>query len=183
MSTHVATRMTADEFLRLHGDESHVELVNGEVVREDMPGSSHGKISQRFARKIGNFIEEHDLGTDFINDTFIRTGTDSVRGMDYGFISFKRLPKDVVLDDGPVPAVPELIVECLSPSNRKSDMQKKIDEYLNIGVDVVVVVDPHLELVSIYRKDELPIRFHNGDDFTLPDVLPGFSVPLKTFFT
>lgn len=183
MSTAVATRMSAEEFLRAHGDESHVELVRGEVVREQpMSGSRHGKIAQKFARKIGNFVAERDLGTDFNNDTFIRTSPDSIRGMDYAYISFQRLPKGQEVDDGPVPAVPELILEVLSPWNRKSDMNDKIDEHHAIGV-YVVVVDPELEIASVYRPNELPQRFHNGDTFELPDVLPGFSVPLKSFFT
>jgi Uma2 family endonuclease len=184
MNTAVATRMSAEEFLRLHGGESHVELVRGEVVREEpMPGSRHGKIGQKLARKIGNFVEEHDLGTDFNNDTFIRTRPDSIRGMDYAYISFKRLPKGQEVDDGPVPVSPELIVEVLSPWNRKSDMERKIDEYHAIGVDVVVVVDPELEIASVFRPNEIPQRFHNGDSFELQDVLPGFSMPLKTFFS
>jgi Uma2 family endonuclease len=183
MSTNVATRMTADEFLRLHGDESHIELVNGEVVRYPMPGFKHGKVGQKIARKIGNFVEEQDLGVDVNNDTLIRTLPDACRAMDYGFVSYKRFPKGSKVDDGPMPVPPELIVEVLSPHNRPEDMQNKVDEYHGIGVDVVVVVDPDLEIASVYRKDELPVRFHNGDDFTLPDVLPGFSVPLKTFFT
>ena len=86
------------------------------------------------------------------------------------------------MDNGPVPAVPEFILEVLSPSNRPGEMLQKVDEYLALGVDAVAVVDPHLEIVSVFRKDELPQRFHNGDTFELPDVLPGFSVPLKSFF-
>ena len=182
MSTAVATRMSADEFLRLHGDESHVELVCGEIQRYDMPGSKHGMIGQKFARKIGNFIEDQKLGIDLNNDTFIRTGPDSFRGMDFCFISYNRWPKGSFVDDGPVPAVPEFILEVLSPSNRPGEMLRKVDEYLALGVDAVAVVDPHLEIVSVFRKDELPQRFHNGDTFELPDVLPGFSVPLKSFF-
>lgn len=30
--------MTADEFLRLHGDESGIELIDGQIVRLPMPG-------------------------------------------------------------------------------------------------------------------------------------------------
>ena len=27
-----------------------------------------------------------------------------------------------------------------------------------------------------------PVRMHNGDELTLPDVLPGFAVQVKDFF-
>ena len=36
--------MTAEEFVKLHGDESNVELVKGRVVRYPMPGAEHGEV-------------------------------------------------------------------------------------------------------------------------------------------
>jgi hypothetical protein len=46
-----------------------------------------------------------------------------------------------------------------------------------------VVLDPRIEAATVYcGNDELPQRFHNGDELTLPDVLPGFAVPVRRFF-
>ncbi len=43
-------------------------------------------------------------------------------------------------------------------------------------------VDPNLETISIHRKNEIDVRFHNGDTVTIPDILPGFAEPVKAFF-
>jgi Uma2 family endonuclease len=57
-----------------------------------------------------------------------------------------------------------------------------VSEYLGSGVRVAVVVDPASASTSVYRADELQQIFHNGDELTLPDVLPGFSAPVKSLF-
>jgi Uma2 family endonuclease len=46
----------------------------------------------------------------------------------------------------------------------------------------VVLLDPKTATVTIYRQDELHQLLHNGDELTLPDVLPGFAVPIARFF-
>lgn len=45
-----------------------------------------------------------------------------------------------------------------------------------------MVVDPETESIAVFREEELPQRFHNGDIVTLPGVLPGFKAPVKAFF-
>ena len=69
-----------------------------------------------------------------------------------------------------------------SPTDRWGNIQIKSGEYLNAGVRVVIVLDPETESASVHRKDELHQLAHNGDVLTIPDVLPGFSVPVKRFF-
>ncbi|MFO0810857.1 MAG: Uma2 family endonuclease [Gemmataceae bacterium] len=61
-------------------------------------------------------------------------------------------------------------------------MFAKVVEYLDVGVRVVVLLDPKTESASVYRADELQQIFHNGDELTIPDVLPGFAVPVRRLF-
>ena len=35
---------------------------------------------------------------------------------------------------------------------------------------------------SVYRNDEFQQVFDNGDELKLPDILPGFSVPVRKLF-
>ena len=77
---------------------------------------------------------------------------------------------------------PDLVAEIRSPKDRVGDMHIKVGKYLNAGVTVVLVIDPDTESVAVFRADALPQRFSNGDELTLPDVFPGFVVPVRTFF-
>src|SRR5581483_12031025 len=88
--------VTADEFMRLHGGETCVELVKGRVVRYPMPGGPHGYICNNASAIITPFVRAQSLGRVFSNDTFtrVRPGekTDTLRGPDLAFISYNRWP-------------------------------------------------------------------------------------------
>jgi Uma2 family endonuclease len=177
--------MTADEFLKLHGDESGVELVKGRVVRYPMPGAEHGEVCGKANYYLTRYGIEQQTGRVMSNDTFIRVASnpDSFRGADVCFISYQRLPKDQPLPKGPLESAPDLVVEVRSPTDRWGDIQIKVGEYLNAGVSVVIVLDPRTESASVHRQDELHQLLHNGDVLTLPDILPGFSVPVARLFS
>ncbi len=184
-------RLTADEFLSRYGDRSGVELVDGRVVWGGkgpatgggaMPRFKHGLVCQNVALLIGGHVKANALGRVAINDTFVPVGGDppAVRGADLLFVSFARLPADQTPDDLTVP--PDLVVEVKSPSDRIAAIGLKANQYLAAGVRAVVVCDPQSESVAVHLADELPYRLHNGDEFALPDVLPGFAVPVRAFF-
>ena len=177
--------MTAEEFIRLHGDESGVELVKGRVVRCPMPGAEHGEVCGNAHAILREFVRPNGLGRLMTNDTFVRTGTspDTYRGADVCFLSYARVPKEQPLPKGPLNQPPELVIEVRSPTDRPGDIHIKIGEYLNAGVTVVVILDPGIDAAAVWRQsDDFPLRFSNGDELTLPDVLPGFAVPVRKFF-
>ena len=49
--------------------------------------------------------------------------------------------------------VPELLVECLSPSNRKGSIQELLDDYARISVPEVWLLDPKLPRFTSYRYE------------------------------
>ena len=176
--------MTGDEFLRVYGDESGVELVDGRVVRLPMPGFEHAEICGNAYHYLREFVKPRRLGRVFTNDPFIRTRTnpDGYRGGDVVYISYTTLPADQPTPLGPLAAPLELVVEVRSPSDSVKDVTNKAFEYIDAGVKVVLVLDPKVEAAAVFRANELPFRLHNGDELTLPDILPGFAVPVKAFF-
>jgi Uma2 family endonuclease len=175
--------LTASEFLRNHGGETCVELVEGRVVRYPMPGGPHGYVCNNASHILTTFVKEHGLGRVFSNDTFtkVKENLDTLRGPDVAFVSYARLPKGPI-PEGPLPVPPDLVIEVRSPTDRISQLTAKAGEYGEAGVTVVIVLDPATESAAVFRGDELPQRLHNGDELTLPDVLPDFSVPVKRFF-
>lgn len=176
--------LTADEFVRRYDSEPRVELFRGRVVSHPMPQGPHGYICNVASELISPFVRQHKLGRVFSNDTFVRVRlkepADTVRGADVAFVSFARMPAGEV-PAGPLPA-PDLVIEVRSPSDRISQLSAKASEYLDAGVTVVLVLDPDTRSAAVYRENEFPVRMHNGDELTLPDVLPGFAVTVQQFF-
>jgi Uma2 family endonuclease len=173
--------LSVEEFLARYADRPGFELVHGVVKEPPMPWPRHGKLCARMTILIGVHVETHDLGHVMSNDSFVQTGPTLMRGADVCYWSYERLSKGPV-PEGVLPVAPDLVVEVKSPSDVWTELFAKVVEYLRAGVRVVVVLDAASASASVYRPDELQQIFHNGDALTLPDVLPGFAVPLERLF-
>jgi Uma2 family endonuclease len=174
--------LTAEEFVRLYGNK-RAELVDGVVKELPMPFPKHGKVCMTIGRLIGNHVEERGIGHVMTNDSLIRIKSDpqTLRGPDVSFYSYERLPKGDV-PEGILPVSPDLVVEVRSPSDNWSNVFTNLGEYLGVGVRVMIVLDQVSLTASVYRQDEYQRIFDNGDELTVPDVLPGFSVPVRRLF-
>lgn len=192
MSTVTRARMTVEEFLKRYGDCSGVELIRGQVVWSgqheaqsegvEMPNFEHGVIGNRASFFLTQFVLAHDLGWVAGNDTFVPLGDDigSVLGPDVLFISYTKVPKGKPPKN--LTVAPDLVVEVRSPSDRWGDIFGKVSDYLNAGVTAVLVLDPQGLTASVYRQDGDQKVFRQEDELTFPDILPGFAVPVRTFF-
>jgi Uma2 family endonuclease len=175
--------MTGAEFLAQYGDESGVELVKGHLVRLPMPGGMHGEVCGNAYSILREFVRPRGLGRLMTNDTYVRTANDpdSYRGADVCFLSYSRLPKDQETPKGPIPA-PDLVIEVKSPTDRVNRLSAKATEYLDAGVTAVVVLLPETRVAAVFRNDDVPLRLVGDNVLELPDILPGFTVPVSAFF-
>lgn len=168
--------LTAEEFYQLPSpqDGSQQELVRGEIITMPPPGGMHGVCCNKAGRRLGNFVEDNDLGSVTSNDTGFVTerGPDSVRGPDIAFWSKERLP---VVPVGYIEVAPDLLVEVLSPSNTSKQIRAKLKEYFGKGVRIVWVIAPEDRTLTIYRTLDEARLLHESATVTGEDVLPGFT--------
>ena len=182
-----AARMTAEEFGIKHSGD-RVEYIDGQVKEVPMAGGKHGKVCNWFAFYLTGHILANDLGHVFINDTFVKVPTkddpERVYGPDVCYVSYARLAKDAEVPRGVIPVTPELVVEVRSPSDTWGQVFRKVGDYLEVGVTVALVLDPDTRTASVYRNDPVNPQhiFGPTDTLTIPDVLPGFSVPVASLF-
>lgn len=183
--TAAPARLTAEEFARRY-DGRHVEYVNGQVREVPMAGGKHGTVCNWIAYYLTAHALANALGRVFINDTFVkvpqRGDSERVYGADVCFVSFARLAKDAEVPDGVIPVTPELVVEVRSPSDTWVDVMSKALDYLRAGVSVVVVIDSKSRTASVYRSSADQETFAADQSLVLPDVLPGFAVPVAALF-
>ncbi len=182
MSTATPTAlMTGEEFVRLDGHEL-MSLVKGvPVVEETERSLHHGQVCATVGGVLFDFVKAHRVGTVCSNNTSIRLkrNPDTVYGPDLCYFSAGRLTPDartaLVCD-----VIPDLVIEVRMPTNDSWQHITKAVDYQMAGVRAVLIVDLESQTGMVVR-DRTQI-FHYGDDVTLPDVLPGFTVPLKRFF-
>lgn len=167
--------ITAEEFFLMPDPEdgSQQELVRGEIITMPPPGALHGVCCSKANRRVGNFVDDHDLGTFTCNDSGFITerGPDSVRGPDVAFWSKERVREVPV---GYFELAPDLAVDVLSPSNTSKQIRAKLREYFAKGVRMVWVVAPEDRTVTIYRSADEGRVLHESALDDGDDVLPGF---------
>ena len=181
----LTARMTAEEFgLKYAG--SHVEYINGEVQEMPMAGGRHGVVVNLVAYYLTQHVLSNHLGRIFGADSFVKVPTpddpERVYGPDIMFVSYDRLARDAETPIGVVAVTPNLVVEVRSPTDTWTAVFGKVADYLKARVPVVVLLDPQTKTVSVYG-DAIGQQIHGvADTLTLPDVLPGFAVPVRAFF-
>ena len=180
-----APRMTAEEFGIKHSGD-HVEYIDGEVQEIPMAGGKHGKVCNWMAYYLTQYAVANDSGHVFINDTFVTVPTKSdperVYGADVCYVAYARLAKDAEIPAGVIPAPPDLVVEVRSPSDTWSNVIGKMLDYIRAGVPVVVILDPKTRSATVFRNQDRQDIFEADELLILPDVLPGFAVPVASLF-
>jgi Uma2 family endonuclease len=183
MATVAAPLLTAEEYLRLPDNGRPTELVRGRVVEMNVPTPRHGQICSKINRLVGNFAEQNALGHVVCNDSGVRTerDPDTMRGADVAFFSYSRIPQGP-LPRGYLDALPELVFEVRSPTDRRADVLAKVAEYLRAGVTLVCVLDEQTVTATVYHADRPEHTFAADEELDLSEVLPGFRVAVGRFF-
>ncbi|HLY29293.1 MAG TPA: Uma2 family endonuclease [Aggregatilineales bacterium] len=182
--------MSMSDFIEQYNQQPF-ELVNGESIALSPNISGHQWIARTLYDAVNPFIREHALGELLWETPFVLTDSpDWVKGSrtpDLIFYSAQRWAEYIAAipdwKGKPIVMVPDLVVEIVSPNDRYSDIDDKVDGYLADGVQMVWVLDPQRRKIVIHLKDhdqQIPLR-ENGL-LTGGDLLPGLSVPVKALF-
>ena len=147
-------------------------------------GHTHGKVAARVTARMGSFVEEKQLGEVYAAETGfkIRQDPDTVRAPDVAFVSADRLKDAGVSAEGFFPGPPDLAVEVVSPGDSYGDVEAKVSEWLQSGVRAVVVLDPRRKAGTLYRTGAEVVFLTAQDLLAVPEVLPGWSLPLSAVF-
>jgi Uma2 family endonuclease len=78
--------------------------------------------------------------------------------------------------------VPDLAIEVLSPSNTPGEMKRKLDEYFDVGVRIVWLVDGRSRTIRIHESPTTFTTFGTGDTVSGGDALPGFVLTVDNLF-
>lgn len=103
-----------------------------------------------------------------------------MRAADVAYISHQRLKKGSA--EGCMDLAPEVVAEIVSPSDRWTEINTKLEEYFAAGVVVVWVVDPQRRQVHVYRSPTQVEKLSETQSLALEAVLPGLTVPVAELF-
>jgi Uma2 family endonuclease len=177
-------KFTYEDYLLFPDDGRRHELIGGEHYVSPSPVKKHQRASANLQRNLSLFIFENRLGFLYSAPFDVVLSDEDVVQPDLIFVSYQR--SSIEQDHGIVGA-PDLVVEILSESNRKTDEITKRKLYEWAGVLEYWVVDPVLETVKIYRLNGgafervVELSAEAGERLETP-LLPGLSVALSQIF-
>jgi Uma2 family endonuclease len=158
------------------------ELIDGTLLEKTM-GLAESLVASNLSRWLGNFVmDAHQLGIITGADGPMRVLGRQVRMPDVAYISNGRLSNGELPDSKVPRLVPNIAVEVLSEGNTPREMQRKLEEYLTAGVELVWYVDPESRTVMVYRPDATSTLLNATDDLTGEGVLPGFRIAVADLF-
>ena len=174
--------MTAEELLAMPDDGFRYELVRGELIKMAPAGHMSSFYEMRMGIKLGAFVEDNGLGRTYSpsGGFTLEVNPDTVLAPDASFVRQERV--DAVGDgDGFFPGAPDMVVEVISPSDRYTEVGRKVEAWLDAGVLMVVVVNPRNRTVQAHTPDGVT-ELTEADTLDGGDVVPGWRLPVADIF-
>ena len=171
--------MSIEEFVRLYDQEGPFELIDGERIKLSPSIAVHVVVIRTVFRLLDAFCAKHKLGEVFSETTFaIRSDSGWVEGSRVPDVSFYTTQRwaDYISTmpdwlNKPLLLVPDLAVEIVSPGDQYSEIQQKVERYLDDGVRLIWVIDPRRKTIAVYAGDHY-VSLTGDDLLDGDDVLP-----------
>lgn len=178
------TKLTYEDYLLFPEDGKRHELMDGEHYVTPSPNTQHQRISGLLLTVLHTFSRKHRVGEVFAAPYDVVLSDTDVVEPDLLFVSSARKS---IIGEAHVQGAPDLIVEILSPTTRKTDEIVKRRLYEKFGVLEYWIVDPELETIKVYRLTDgrytrvAELAKEANDSLTTP-LLPGLTLPLAEIF-
>ncbi len=164
-------QLTLQDFLNLPEGDENLELIHGVAVPKMAPKYFHISIQRVLERLLEAWGGKQGRAEREWAVLLRRKDQDWVPLPDVVFISFERLPAEWMENDA-CPAVPELVVEVISPGQLFGALTARAADYLSAGVMRVWIVDPQARSLTIFYPDRAPVTL-TGDQALADALLPG----------
>lgn len=151
------------------------ELINGRMIFK-MPNNKHSDTHGRLCGFLFNYFEAHPIGRvrpEYMLHLWPEKPHEG-RMPDLSVILNESLR-----DESYGSLAPDLAIEIVSPDDAWSALFEKARLYLAHGSRVVWIVDPEEQAVMAITASE---RVWMKDLLSCPELLPGFSVPMREVF-
>jgi Uma2 family endonuclease len=164
------------------------ELFDGERIYWMPSLAGHTTLIEAVKKAIELYLHEKPMATVLAEATFVTEySKDWVKGSripDIMLYEAERLEDYKKADRDwkkkPYVLVPDLAIEIVSLNDSYSDVNRKVDAYLDDGVKEIWVIDPQAENALVHHKSKTT-RFSKEESLT-SEVLPDFALNLKDLF-
>jgi Uma2 family endonuclease len=175
--------VTAEELLRTPDDGLRRELVRGEVRTMAPAGSAHGRTAVNVTTPLDGHVKQNELGAVFAAETGFKISShpDTVRAPDVAFVRCERV--EIVGEiEGYWPEAPDLAVEVVSPNDRFSEVEEKVEDWIAAGTRMVLIANPRSRTVTVRLPGNKIEILTERDTIQGGEVVPGWTLPVADVF-
>jgi Uma2 family endonuclease len=177
------TLISVAEFDRLDVPEGfRCELDEGELIEMTKPRYyPHNRIVRAIDRALLAYVEKNPIGEVLTGDNLFVLGPGTKRIPDLSYLSNERMRQ--IEHDQDIEGAPDLAIEVLSPSDTVVAMRRKMRQYFAAGCRAAWMVYPETKEIEVWTSAMGPkVVLGENDVLDAPEVLPGFSARVGTFF-
>lgn len=174
--------MDEDEFFELCQEADPLRLEresNGKIIVMPPAGSYSSNRSVQIASQLQRWSKKTNRGIVFDSSGGFTLPNGATRAPDAAWVASHRLEtlsqeeKEKFL-----PLAPDFAAEVRSQNDARSDLEAKMEEYINNGTRLGWLIDPYEKTVTVYRKDGSTEELDRPATLSGEPVLPGFECNL-----
>ena len=181
-----ALEMTEDQLLQLCSDNGDLRIeltANRELVIMPPAGMESGWQELELAAQVSVWAKQDGTGRAFGPNTGYTLPNGAVRAPDASWMPLSRwesLSREDQTKFGHT--FPDFAIELRSQSDRLRDVQDKMQEYMENGARLGLLIDPQNRSVHVYRPGEPAEILEEPTDVSGDPVLPGFALDLSAIW-
>ncbi len=174
--------MTDDQFFQLCQNNRELRFernANGELIIMSPAGGETGNRNGRLNQQLFNWTDADGTGIAFDSSTGFKLPNGADRSPDASWIKLERW--DALTDEEKrkfPPICPDFVIELLSPSDSLKTTQEKMQEYIDNGVRLGILINRKSRQVEIYRPGNEVEVLDSPATVSGEDVLKGFVLNL-----
>ncbi len=175
--------MNEDEFFNLCQEADPLRLErnpNGKIIVMPPAGSYSSNRSGRIFAQLLNWSDRTEHGAAFDSSGGFTLPNGATRAPDAAWVAEHRL-KTLSTDTKEkfLPLAPDFAAEVRSSNDARSDLETKMEEYINNGTRLGWLIDPYEETVTVYDEDGNVEIYEKPETLSGEPVLPDFTCDLE----
>lgn len=178
-------KLTGADYMRLT-PPSHrgvrYQLIEGELIQMAGPNDPHQTFTGRFYMQLTLQTDALNIGETRISPYDVAIDEHNTFQPDVLFVSNERRH---IFDGHGITGAPDVVVEVLSESTRRHDLDVKFPVYARNGVREMLAVDLTTETIAKYVGDGQSMtleRVYNAEDVLTSEAMPGVAIELGPIF-
>ncbi len=177
-------KLTYQDYLEIPEEPGYrFEILEGNLVKEPSPSTQHQRVLRELGQRLMNYFEHTDPeGELFFAPLDVTLTAANVLQPDILFVAGTR--REIIREtciDGPC----DLIIEIMSPANRRKDRLQKLEIYRRAGIRHYWLADPGENTLEAFmlKEEHYTLVFAGGpgDKFAHP-TFPGLDLNLDKIF-